>query len=99
MRRGTTPTHTFNLPFPTKIISRVNITYSQGGKVVLEKNTDDCKLGESSIVVELSRVETLLFNENEFIKIQITYADAEGKVHESEVLRLEAGEVLNEREF
>ena len=40
-----------------------------------------------------------MFNENEFVKIQITYADVDSKVHESDVLRLEVGEVLNEREF
>jgi hypothetical protein len=99
MRRGTTPTHTFHLPFNTDIIDKVNITYSQCDKIVLEKNIEDCKLVESSIAVELSRAETLSFDDNEFVKIQLSVIDKNGKSLVSNVLRCEIGEVLNEREF
>jgi hypothetical protein len=41
MRRGTTPTHTFTLPFDTAMLSKVRIIYSQGNSPVVTRDNAD----------------------------------------------------------
>ena len=42
MRRGTTPTHQFELPFETDLPKDIEITYQQSGKIILQKRKEDC---------------------------------------------------------
>lgn len=46
---GTTPTHTFNLPFEVSLVQAVRVFYAVGGKVVLQKNTADVILEGSKM--------------------------------------------------
>lgn len=95
MRQGTTPTHTFSLPFETSSISKVRITYAQEDKIVLEKTEEDCKLDGATIIVKLSQEETLKFNENAFVKIQAKILSTDGNVLVSNKISLSVGDVLN----
>ena len=61
MRRGTTPTHTFRLPFDVSELQEVKITYSQCGNEVLHKKKADCTLDGTTLQVILSQEETLKF--------------------------------------
>lgn len=61
MIRGTTPTHTFIVPFDVSTIDDIRIIYSQNGKVRLKKTMKDCEMSGNKIEVVLSQEDTLKF--------------------------------------
>lgn len=71
MIRGTTPKHTFHLPICTENIESVRVTYAQNGAVVLVKNTADCEVGDMTVSVKLTQEDTLNFDANKTVKIQL----------------------------
>jgi hypothetical protein len=64
MFKGTTPTHTFNLPFDSSLIKEIRIIYSQKGKVVLKKATDECTIEGITVKTKLSQEDTFQFKGN-----------------------------------
>ena len=62
MRRGTTPEHTFTLPFTVPEGSTIRIVYAQNEQVILEKTTEACSVTGDKIKVRLSDDETLRFD-------------------------------------
>lgn len=59
--QGTTPTHSFVLPFSLDYVSDWVITYGANGKVILEKGKDDCITRDTTIMTTLSQEESFLF--------------------------------------
>jgi hypothetical protein len=51
---GTTPTHTFTLPFEKELISDLRITYSQDRKNILTKYIRDVEMDGNDINVTLT---------------------------------------------
>jgi hypothetical protein len=64
MIQGTTPTHTFTLPFNADTLTAVRFTYKQNGKIVLEKEGADVVKKDNTISVKLTQEETLMFQAN-----------------------------------
>ena len=62
MTQGTTPTHTFNLPISTDDVAALRITYEQSGKIVLQKEKEDCTLNDKQVIVKLSQEDSLQFD-------------------------------------
>ena len=60
MKRGTTPTNTFKTNIDLTGAA-VFLTYSQRGRVVLEKAGDDLTVFEDAVVTRLTQKETLGF--------------------------------------
>ena len=71
MIRGTTPTHTFNIPFEASDIEAARIIYAQNDKEIFTKTVADCSLNGNSISVKLTQEETFLFNCNYPVQIQL----------------------------
>ena len=71
MRRGTTPTHTFTLPFDAEIIKSVKVTYVQDGKQVLAKKNPLVQLNGNTATLKLTQEETLMFSDETDVEIQI----------------------------
>lgn len=71
MTRGTTPTHSFVLPFAADMIEECSIAYSQKGQTRLIKRTEDCILEENIVSTKLSQQETLGFDECVYVEIQL----------------------------
>lgn len=71
MIRGTTPLHTFRLTFDAEFISKVRILYAQNDTVVLAKETKDCNLEGSAIKVKLTQEDTLAFDSQYPVEIQV----------------------------
>lgn len=71
MFKGTTPTHTFNIPPDLSAIKEVRIIYSQNGEVVLKKRTADCTIEGRTIKTKLSQEDTFLFKGNTPVSILI----------------------------
>lgn len=85
MRKGTTPTHEFVLPFSADMIGAVEITYAQSGAVILTKKTEECALNDNIISVTLSQEDTFLFNSNIIVDCQIRVLTTGGDVLSSDV--------------
>lgn len=96
MRRGTTPTHTFEIPISPDDIKEIEITYQQNRKNILQKYKSDCVLGENLVSVTLTQEETFLFSENEIVKIQIRFLDKYGNIYPTPVFRVSCEECLSE---
>ena len=94
---GTTPTHTFKLPsqIDGSDISALRITYEQGGKIVLQKEKNECTVSEHSIVVKLSQDESLLFSSNVPIRIQVKVLTTGDNVLVSKVIEKSVYVVLD----
>lgn len=87
MKRGTTPTHTFTLPFDTSLMSIVRVVYAQLGRVVLTKTGEDLSLSGNTVTVKLTQEDTLLFNCAHPVEIQIRVATLTGDVYNSDIVR------------
>lgn len=87
MAPGTTPTHTFGLPISTDKIAALRITYEDSGKIVLQKEKDDCELIGSKVITKLSQEETLRFGSNKIIRIQLKVKTTGGDVLVSNVMK------------
>lgn len=95
MIRGTTPTHTFNLPFDTALIDKIKITYAQNGVVVLTKEKADCKFDGNAATVKLTQEDTLKFDASR-VQIQIRVLTMGGDALASDIVTKTCGEVLEE---
>lgn len=109
MIRGTTPKHTFTLPFHTDIIDTVYITYRQeccyGKNIVIERGKDaaqgldNCTFDGDKIIVELTQEETLAFMHGVQVAIQIRVKTTDGQtfnVLASEVIKVSVNEILKD---
>lgn len=75
MIRGTTPTHTFTLPFDTRLVEKGYVSYKQvdrcGTKVELHKEFSMCQCNENTVTVQLTQEETLTFKAGCMVEIQL----------------------------
>lgn len=96
MIRGTTPTHTFKLPFDTSMVKDVRITYAQDGVVVAEKLLADCTLQGTEIITKLTQEETLKFYEKRQVDLQLRVLTTTGDAMATPIYSIPARDVLNE---
>ncbi len=99
MRLGTTPKHTFTLPFETDLIQELKITYSQNKKIILEKHLADCEVDKNSVSYKLTQEETFLFANDVNVECQVRVLTTTGDVLASNIRIVTAercldGEVL-----
>ena len=97
---GTTPKHTFTLPFDPPEGSNYRIVYAQGKdyeeKIVLDLKTERCTVEGRDIVVTLQQSETLAFDRHTYhqygclapypVKIQVGVETPDGCVLWSEII-------------
>ena len=77
-RRGSTPINVFIVDRDLRN-SKVFVTYSQDGSVIVEKTNDELTITEDQIIVNLSQTDTLNFHEG-LIDIQIRFIDDDGYI-------------------
>lgn len=95
MIKGTTPKHTFSLPFGTETIKTIQITYAQSGIVRLTKGNDDCTFDGNTASVKLTQEETFLFAEGSCIEVQVRILTTAGDALASHVMRVHCNECLS----
>lgn len=95
MRRGTTPTNTFDVDVDLRQASVIYITYSQMGRVVFEKQISDITIEETSLSVQLTQEETLALGKGE-VEIQIRARFPEGLAIASNIIKTPASRILKE---
>lgn len=80
MIRGTTPTHTFGIPFDTSILKEVKVIYAQDNIALVEKRIPDCLLGDNMIQVTLTQEDTFKFDCKKPVEIQVRVLTRNGDV-------------------
>ena len=87
MRQGTTPTHTFTIPFDASAAAEVRVTYSVGGRVILRKETEDCQMDGTTVRVKLTQEETLRFPAGHWFSAQLRALTTDGESMVSKIMR------------
>ena len=96
MIKGTTPTHTFTLPFETAMIKSIQITYAQNDAVKLTKGNADCTFEGNTVSVRLTQEDTLLFAEKACVEVQVRVLTIGGDALASNIMRVRCHECLSE---
>lgn len=94
---GSTPTQVFELPFDTKELEKISVTYALDTMILLEKEQSDCILENNYIIINLSEEETLSFPTNKVIEVQLKILTKSDKVYISPSYRLGIQKTLNRR--
>jgi hypothetical protein len=96
MRQGTTPRHTFTLPFDTGNVSKVRVIYAQRDNVRIVKTENDVEMAENTISVRLSQNDTFRLNHNLKTDIQIRVLTTDGDALVSDVFTVSTHQCLSE---
>ena len=99
MRRGTTPTHTFTLPFDPSMIEKLRIVYVQMGQVVLTKTEEDIKITGNDVSVRLAESDTLKLKCKQNVDIQLKVLTKGGDVLVSDIYTVSVSRCLCEEEL
>lgn len=94
MIRGTTPYFSFVLPFPYDQIALGYITFSQNGNVVLDRANSTWTIDEKTATIHLTQEETLSFNADASVEIQLSIKTNDGEVIRSNIKRTTAERIL-----
>ena len=97
MIQGTTPTHKFYLPFDTDNIENVRIAYEQKGKIVLTKELSDCDQDGECLMTTLTQEETLMFDANVNVRIQLHVRNRDDNVIASKPISVPVYVLLDKR--
>lgn len=102
MRRGTTPTLKFSLynkdksKFDTGLVENIRVSFAQKGTLVMEKDIKECEIVDNTVRVTLSQEETLLFDYNAFVEMQLKIKTQGEKVVATSPVRVACGKILCE---
>lgn len=100
MYRLTTPTHLFDFPEDPSLYSKIQITYSQMGKIVLTKTKENMLFEETEDhhygKVNLSQEETELFMSEWDASVQVRVLTNSGKSYASEIFTIRVYPVLSD---
>lgn len=99
MRRGTTPTHIYTLPFDTSICEQIRVIYAYHDDQKLIKDTPDLLLDGASVKLTLTQEETLQFDNHELVEIQIRVKMIDGTVLASDIITERAERLLEDEVF
>lgn len=99
MRRGTTPTITFNLPFDVSTVKNVEVYFAQNDSLILEKAMADCVLSGTTLAVTLSQAETLLLDDEEKLQVQARFVFTDDSVDATDIIKGKVKEILKEGEI
>lgn len=95
MTRGSTPTHTFTLPYSVDTAKSLRITYSQGDLVKVSKQKSDCEIESNKVIVKLSQKETLGFFSGMDAEVQLKILLADDTVVISNICKFYVSEDLD----
>ena len=94
--KGCTCENSFSIPYDKEEIATLLITYQQNKVNVVEKTLDDCSFVDGKIYIVLSQEDTLKFNDEESIEIQIRIKLNNGVVTKCKIIKTYTDRVLND---
>lgn len=86
--QGTTPTHTFQLPFDTSTIKTVRFVYSQNGEVVCVKTGEDVQVLPESVATTLTQEDTYDFEPDVQVRLMLRILTVDDTALASDPVRL-----------
>ena len=96
MRRGTTPTHIFNVDVDLTLAEVIYITYKQRSRTCLEKSIADLAITADKLECTLTQEETLRLNAKLPVEIQIRARFPDGSAVASGIIEIPAEAILKE---
>lgn len=96
MIRGTTPTLKFKLPFDTELLAEAWVTFTQLGHTVVDKTLADLEKEGDTLVLQLTQDETLMFQHEELVEIQIRARLTDDTAVASQKIRVGVDGILKE---
>ena len=96
MIKGTTPLHTFSLPFDTESVKTIQITYAQDDVVKLTKKNPDVQLSGNTASVKLTQEDTLKFNADSCVEIQVRVLTTGGDALASDIIKTGCRRILDD---
>lgn len=96
MRRGTTPKHTFTLPFDTSAVAKARVIYAQGDVVKVVKKEADCELSGNTISVKLTQADTLRLNHKLKTDIQVRVVTHDKDAFASDIITVSTKQCLSD---
>lgn len=96
MIRGTTPTHSFTIPFSESEIKDLKIIYGQNDKPLFEKLKADCIINGQTVATTLTAEETYKFDCKKLGQAQIYIEFISGEKVNSEIILFAVGKCLKE---
>lgn len=95
MRRGTTPTLKITLNgMKIEELVEIYVILTQGNYIKMVKNIEELKIIDDVIYVELTQEETLSFNANQPLNLQVRAKTDIGEAVASDIMRLNVKEIL-----
>ena len=98
MKRGTTPINTFKTNIDLTGAA-VFVTYTQRGRIILEKTGADLEISEDAVITRLTQRDTLGFDAIQKVSIQIRYVFPDGTAGASNIMMADVGEILKDGEI
>jgi hypothetical protein len=95
IRRGTTPTHIWTIPFDAEQIKDVRASYSQNDKEVIVKTFENVAVSDKEIKIELTQEETFSLEEGS-VDMQLRILTADDKVVNTDIITKDVYKALNE---
>lgn len=96
MTRGTTPTHTFILPFDTALIQKIMVIQAQNDQELFHKELEDCVCAGNEVKLKLTQEDTLKFDDGPYAQIQIRVLTVDGNALASVIQRVGVQKLLND---
>ena len=96
MIRGTTPTHFFTTNIDASELTSIMVIYAQGDNELFHKCIEDCTLDGNRFSVQLTQEETLKFDCNQKVQIQIRVLLNDGNAMASRPYVVSVEECLND---
>ena len=93
---GCNEEHRFRFPYDLRNVRDLYITYKQGARFVLEKTLDEVAVSDGILVTYLTGDETILFDANTAVRLQIYGHFLDGTPFKSNVIRTTTDELLKE---
>jgi hypothetical protein len=99
MIQGTTPTHTFSLPFTANNVRDVMIAYVQNREVIFRKETKDCVFTDNKIQVDLTQEDTFSLSHLSLVTIEFMALTSNNKVVGRKFNDIKVEETVNKAVF
>lgn len=97
--RGTTPTITFNLPFDVSTIRNCEAYFAQNDELLVTKEFEDCVLEDRTLSVTLTQEDTLAFDDDAKLEMQIRFVFTNGSVDATQIVKGKIGRILKDGEI
>jgi hypothetical protein len=93
--KGCTCDNSFSIPYEKEEVAAIVITYRQKGVTKVEKTLADCTFSEGQVHVSLTQEDTLKFEDESVVQMQIRVRLKSGLVTKSRVMETYTDTVLN----